>query len=70
MFVGSMEHLQGDVSLTARHLDLESSKQTWARYMYSGVIMIVEDANKYTSLPGESMWSEKRKSPEAYYLVN
>lgn len=70
MFVGSMEHLHGDVSLTARHLDLERSKQTWARYMYSGVITIVEDANKYTSLPSESMWSEKRKSPEAYYLVN
>ena len=32
--------------------------------------MIVEDANKYTSLPGESMWSEKRKSPEVHYLVN
>lgn len=70
MFLGLMEHLHGGVLQAARHLGLEPSKWTWAKYKYSVIITMVEDAKKCTNFPSESMCSEKRKGLEVYYLVN
>lgn len=70
MFLGLMEHLHGGVLQAARHLGLEPSKWTRAKYKYSVIITKVDDAKKCTNFPSETLGSEKRKGLEVYYLVN
>lgn len=64
MFLGLMEHLHGGVLQAARHLRLEPSKWTWAKYKFSVIITMVEDAKKCTNFPTKNMGSEKIKGLE------